>query len=235
MKTTMRKFIAGLLLMAAGIAPCNASDFFSNLVDYIDNCDYNNRDWGVRFGYINRKFRYSADHQTWVGDVYGRPDKAEHGFIMGFRYTPYFGHCQGLVTGMDCRMLFTSPDYDMFGADCLSSEVGVYIPLMYRLTVPVYDELSVFLQAGVGMYLGFVRNLDPTDEDYEGINVGFGENDGFYNPNQFQLSIPVGFGITYKALTLEATYNAGLLNNGAMVTYGKCRESIWEAAFSIGF
>ncbi len=235
MKTYIRKYIVGLLLAVGGILPCNATDFFKNVINYIENCEYNNRDWGVRVGYINRKFRYTANHQTWAADPYGYSDKAEHGFMMGFRYTPYFGHCQGLVTGFDVRALFQSPDYDVYGTDCLTSEVGVYIPVMYRLTVPVYDNVSCFFQLGLGMYMGFVRNLDLlTGDDDDSINVGFGRSDDFVQPNRFQFSVPVGFGATYKNLTLEATYNAGLNNNGSWFS-GKSKESLWEAAISIGF
>ncbi|MDE6462982.1 MAG: hypothetical protein K2L32_09420 [Muribaculaceae bacterium] len=229
MKQIIHKLILFLLLGSFGVVPAGATIF----EHAFEECDYTNRDWGMKFSYLNRKFKYTYDRQTMTADVYGNPKKAEHGFVMGVRYSPYFGHGQGLVTGLDCRALFSSLEVD--GIDCLMAEVGLYLPLMYRFTLPLSDDFSVFVQTGLGMYLGLVRDLDPMDDDYEDIDVGFGESDDWYNPNQFQLSVPMGFGFTYKALTVEATYNVGLTNNSALITEGKCKESIWEAGISIGF
>lgn len=182
--------------------------------------DYNKREWGLAFNYINRCWVFRVNDARRKYDMWDREGKTESGFQIGLAYTPYFGYGQGLVTGLYWQMFMrTMSD---FNDEPMWTDNALYIPLQYQFRLPLSEDVSVYINAGIGMTIGLANELDYGDNNGGSYNLGYGtSDDGLDWPSAFQLSLPVGAGFQWKALCIDFKYSWGLNDNSNMYTIGE--------------
>ncbi len=181
--------------------------------------DYNKREWGISFGYVNKQYTYSIKsegrtyrekYNNWL-----EQDKMMHGFQMGITYQPYFGYGQGLITGLYWQYFIGDVPSDVANDDPTDNEHNLMIPLLYQFRLPVSEDFSLYLCGGLEMTIGLSHSISWSGEEDSDIDLGFGHNDeyGFDFPNAFQLYAPIGGGFQYKALQFDFKYSWGLTDN----------------------
>ncbi|MDE7334883.1 MAG: PEGA domain-containing protein [Muribaculaceae bacterium] len=181
--------------------------------------DYNKREWGFSFGYVNKQYIYSIKNE---GRTYKEKynnwleqDKMMHGFEMGIVYQPYFGSGQGLITGLFWQYFIGDVPTEVADDDPTDNEHNLMVPLLYQFRLPVSEDFSLYLCGGIEMVLGLSHSLSWDGDDDSELQLGFGHNDdyGFNFPNRFQLYAPVGGGFQYKALQIDFKYSWGLTDS----------------------
>ncbi|MCX4331252.1 MAG: PEGA domain-containing protein [Muribaculaceae bacterium] len=201
--------------------------------------DYNRREWGVAFNYINRTWRFKVDSQTRKYSTWGDEGKSDHGMQMGITYTPYFGYGQGLVTGLYWQMFFS--EMSDFDDSPTWYDHALYVPLQYQFRLPLGEDFSLYVNGGVAMTLGLSNELNY-GENEGSIQLGYGENSdyGTYMPNRVQWSVPVGAGLQWKALVLDFKYSFGLNDNADMYeasddVKASCKMRTWSLGLHFVF
>lgn len=200
--------------------------------------DYNKREWGIVFNYINRAWVFKVDGARQKYNAWGDEGKSEHGFQLGIAYNPYFGYGQGLVTGLYWQMFMS------FRNDLTDSPIwtdnALYIPLQYQFRLPLSEDFSIYINAGLGMTLGLANELDYGEDNGGSLDLGYGETDYGYWPNRVQFSVPVGAGVQYKALVVDFKYSWGLNDNKDMYTAdddvkASCKMKTWSLGVHVMF
>ena len=200
--------------------------------------DWKLRDFGIAFNYVNKTYKLKADGESINIDQWG-DEKTMNGVQVGLVYQPYFGYGQGLSTGIFWQAFFGSNDlYDDFSY----SEHSIYVPVQYQFRLPIMENMSIFLNAGVGMSIGVSNSIkfDGNDETY---SVGYGYNDEYdtYQPARFSCSALMGGGFQFKAMQIEAKYSLGLTDNPDMYindgSFDKvsCKANSWSVGLSFLF
>ncbi len=202
--------------------------------------DYNKREWGIAFNYINRSWRFKIDNQSQKYSTWGDEGKSDNGIQMGITYTPYFGYGQGLVTGIYWQMFFD--DMSEFDDSPTWFDHALYIPLQYQFRLPLGEDFSLYVNAGIGCTIGLSNELSYGEENGSSIQLGYGENEeyGTYMPNRVQWSVPVGAGLQWKALVLDFKYAWGLNDNKDMYTVqdgyeASCKMRTWQLGLHFVF
>ena len=177
--------------------------------------DYNRREWGMDFGYVNRHF--AAKDQSGVTQRYSthgsEPGMSENGIQMGVVYNPYFGAGQGLVTGLYWQMFWE----DIKGADGEPTwfDHQLYIPLQYQFRLPLGEDFAIFINGGFAVSIG-VSSKAEYGENQGSVDLGYGDDEGYDMPDRFQYMIPFGGGLQWKSLKVYGEYHLGLNDNKAM-------------------
>lgn len=202
------------------------------------NTYYQRRQWGLNIAYVNKTYKLSVDGHSQSYDTWGQ-EKSMNGVQAGITYQPYFGYGQGLYTGVFWQGFFGSVDF-IDGEKGNYEEHNVYIPLAYQFRLPLGENFSVALNAGIAATIGVSNKVKI---DSESFDVGFGENEeyGTFMPKSFQLSVPLGVAIQFKALQFEAKYSLPLTDNDDMYVNDEtgakisCKASVWSAGISFMF
>lgn len=202
--------------------------------------DYTKREWGIAFNYVNRTYKFKSNGYTTDYDFWLREGKHEHGFQMGITYQPYFGYGQGLNTGIYWQMMIGGIDFDD-GDHAIYTENSLFVPLQYQFRLPLSETISLFLNAGVGMDIGFYHDMQ-FDGDDESYDLGYGENED-YNllfPGMWDFSWVFGGGVQFGCVQLEAKWKKGMTNHdhvydpleGAKESF---KQSTWTVGISFVF
>lgn len=184
--------------------------------------DYNKREWGLTFGYINKQYIFKVQppkgepgsthrykYNNWLEE-----DKMMHGIQMGILYQPYFGSGQGLITGLYWQYFIG--DVPSYAADdATDNEHNLMIPLLYQFRLPISEDFSIYACSGIEMVVGLSHSASWGGDDDSDVELGFGYNDdyGYDFPARTQFYVPVGGGFQYKALQVEFKYSYGLTDS----------------------
>lgn len=174
--------------------------------------DYNAREWGMYIGYVNRHYKFKEGSSQWSENFWGE-EKHEHGMLMGVVWQPYFGYGQGLNTGLYWQMVVGDvPDDD---GDYYEHTLA--IPLQYQFRLPLAEDFSLFLNAGMQFNFGVYHEVSYGENDsYE-----YGYGDDF--PKAFDCGLLYGGGFQYKAIQLEFKMYRGFTNHNNIYA-----EYVWD-------
>ncbi len=211
----------------------NRHKYRHNLFDI----DYNAREWGFAFNYINRAYIYKAHGRSEKYNFY-LEDKRESGIQMGITYQGYYGYGQGIQTGLYWQMFFGTPDF--IDDNPHYYEHALYVPLQYQFRLPLSENISIFANAGMGFTLGLENSLEFSDDDKYSLGYGYNEDYDMLFPKQFDCSLIFGGGIQFGVIQLEAKYNLGLINQNQILEMsdiyeGSMKSSSWQVGISFLF
>lgn len=171
---------------------------------------YRKRAWGLNVAYVNKWYSLKVNNTSKKYDIWDQ-EKTMTGIQAGITYQPYFGYGQGLNTGIYWQGFFGTVDFQD-GDVGHYEEHNLYVPLQYQFRLPLGENFSVALNAGVALTYGVSNSVKIGEERYD---VGFGHNDEYntYMPKRLQFSVPLGVALQYKAMQLEFKYSLGLTDN----------------------
>lgn len=195
--------------------------------------DYTTREWGFAINYINRGYSAHVGDYSEKYNMWGL-EGSDHGVQVGLIYQPYFGYGQGLSTGVYYQGFFGSVD-EIEGVDKFSFEDHqIYIPLQYQFRLPLAEEFSIFVNAGIGMSFGIEHKIHfDGDSDTNKTDIGYGEDYGM--PNAFNWGLLYGGGVQFKAFQIEAKFSRGFNHNEHMFDYSGSEDfSVKQNTWSIG-
>jgi len=188
--------------------------------------DYQKRQWGLAFNYINRYYKFKVDGKSkkynWIGE-----EGTNHGVQVGIVYQPYFGLGQGLSTGLFWQGTFGKSEEDN---DVSYMENAIYFPLQYQFRLPLSRNFSVCLNAGAALTYGLSNKWTVNEEEYD---VGYGHNEDYdlYHPERLDYSLLFGVAVQFKALQIEGKYSVGLKDHKIMYTKGEGEEASYKSGF----
>lgn len=198
---------------------------------------YKKREWGIAVDYINKWYTFKDGKVSDNYDMWS-DEKTMNGVQAGISYQPYFGYGQGLSTGLYWQGFFGTVDF-IDGGTGDYQEHSIYIPLQYQFRLPLGEEFSIALKGGIGVSYGVSNTIKI---DGESFDVGYGYNEEFetYMPKAFQLSVPLGVGIQFKAMQFEFKYSIGLTDNDDMYIADEgdnCsfKQNYWSAGLTLLF
>lgn len=181
--------------------------------------DYGKREWGWSTSFVTKRYLFSVKDKT-TGqtstasyNTMGEEDERQFGIQTGLNWQPYFGYGQGLNTGLFWQYYFGYYDF----MDAWNHEHWLYIPLQYQFRLPVGENVSFTLGAGIGCAIGIANSFSWNDDGDSGsLTLGFGDEEDYGMPNRFQLMAPFSFGFQCKAFNFELRYSYGLTDNSKM-------------------
>lgn len=182
--------------------------------------NYQHRDWAFEAHYIYRTWHYKTKAQSYQMDKNLKENKNDNGIGIGISYNHSFAYGQGLRTGIHWHYFFGSMDYDD-GSTAKQHEHRLYIPLQYQFMLPLTENMSIYVAGGIAGSFGLSNKevYNSSDGKVE-VDMGFGKEEQWATPEQFQWSVPLSVGWHYKALSLKFDYEIGLTNNkGIIDTY----------------
>ena len=187
-----------------------------NYQDYDEPIDQSDYDYDSDFdaslsfvlGYVNKTWNTDMDGITKKENFWGEPNKRLHGVQIGFLYQPSanLGTVSfGLSTGLCLETYFSSSPYvtKEAGYDRYT-EMGTYIPLHAKLTIPLSYRCSLSLHGGVGMNLAIVGTFEE-DHDYYDYRYHERYTETFYDYQDF------GEGRYPKRLNFQTEYGASFM------------------------
>lgn len=201
------------------------------------NIDYNIREWGLAFNYINRCYNLKVYGQSNSYKFWG-DDGHDSGLQLGITYQPYFGYGQGLNTGIYWQYFFGGID----GIDANYHEHSIFIPFQYQFRFPVSRGFSLFVNGGIGFNWGIEHTIKFNEEDEEGISLGYGHNEDYdlYFPKAINFSLLFGGGIQLGPIQLEVKFQRGLTDNDDLYIADEgekvsCKLNSWSVGIAYMF
>lgn len=204
--------------------------------------DYNRREWGMAFNYINRTYTFKAKGERPSHYNFYLNDGRENGIQMGVTYQGYYGYGQGINTGLYWQM-FWGDAYSDSSDKPYYFEHSLYLPVQYQFRLPITSKISVFANAGVGLTVGLSNTLHfEGDDNDDGYSLGYGYNDDYdmIFPKAFDCSLLFGGGAQFGICQIEAKYSKGLINQSHILEFsgiseGSLKSSSWQIGVSFMF
>lgn len=177
--------------------------------------EYRRRISGLSFAYVTKSWGVDMSSKRSHVNFWGEEGKSMSGIQVGVPVQPLFGLGFGMNTGLYFEYYWSDNPSKSDDTYDKMEEMSLYLPVHLMFRLPLAEEISLFVNGGIGMDYGLKFNYKEDGE--EGAYEQDYDSPGI--PKQFNLSTEFGGGFQFKALQISFQYSLGLTNHDNMFTY----------------
>lgn len=182
------------------------------------NQAYDNDDWGISVGYIQKQWEYNLAGNIWKTGPFNDDNKLR-GIQAGVRYAPQFWYGIGINTGLFYEYCWEANWITYVNSKSYNrsyKEHGIYIPLHLKYTMNFSEWLQFSLFGGLGLnYVISGKAYLKNDKEYRTWDVFYEDRDW----HRLNFMLEYGASIKVKSFQIDISRSKGITNWAGIKDY----------------
>ena len=182
------------------------------------NQAYDNDDWGISVGYIQKQWEYNLAGNIWKTGPFNDDNKLR-GIQAGVRYAPQFWYGIGINTGLFYEYCWEANWITYVNSKSYNrsyKEHGIYIPLHLKYTMNFSEWLQFSLFGGLGLnYIISGKAYLKNDKEYRTWDVFYEDRDW----HRLNFMLEYGASIKVKSFQIDISRSKGITNWAGIKDY----------------